>query len=105
MSEERGHYSLGARVQRVNPSSLYRSVDARYKAPTFEDVRALKALSGETGSELAARLGVDARAWRRWTAPPGSVSAHAIPYPAWRLLLIELGVVEGRDESRAPVKV
>lgn len=105
MSEERGHYTLDSREQQLNPNSLYRSVDVRYEAPTFEDVRALKALSGETGSGLASRLGVDPRAWRRWAAPPESASAQAIPYPAWRLLLIELGVVEGRDVGRAPVKV
>src|SRR5690625_1310334 len=105
MSEEYPTYRTANSDTEVNPRTLLRSTDPGYERPTYADLRALKDRSGETGGRLAQRVGVDPRTWRKWTAPPEAKNAQQIPYAAWRLLLVELGVVEGLDDSREPVKL
>lgn len=78
----------------INPAALLRRADPAYQPPTWEDVRALKEISGETGGALAKRVDVDPRQFRRWTAPPDASNNRPIPYAAWRLLLLELGLAE-----------
>lgn len=93
MSIEHPKYSTGNK-QSINPSALLRRSEPGYQHPTWEDVRALKEISGETGGDLARRVDVDPRQWRRWTAPPNANNSGSIPYAAWRLLLLELNIVQ-----------
>ncbi|GAB5451845.1 MAG: hypothetical protein Hals2KO_21730 [Halioglobus sp.] len=92
MSEERARYDTGGST--LPPGTLLRCTDPNYTTPTPEDVRTLKAISGLTGRELCALVGLeDARTWRRWSQDAGAAQARQIPYSAWRLLLFELGIV------------
>ncbi len=75
------------------PLTLLKFDDPDYQEPTPDDVRTLKVISGKTGKELVAMVGVkDHRTFRRWTANQEEAGARQIPYSAWRLLLIELGL-------------
>lgn len=78
----------------IKPGALLRYTDDGYQPPDFADIRALKERSDKTGNELANLIGVNARQFRRWTAPPDAANASTMPYAAWRLLLIELEVLE-----------
>ena len=92
MSEEHAKYDAGGGS--LPPGTLLKFTDDNYQEPTAEDVRTLRALSGLTGRELAELAGIaDQRTFRRWTTPPGASGARQIPYAAWRLLLIETGMV------------
>jgi hypothetical protein len=94
MSEERPIYRVSSRTK-LRPETLLRFTDPDYQAPDHEDLRTLKDLSGKTGGELAAMAGLqDARTFRKWTAPPAANQRAQIPYAAWRLLLIELGMIK-----------
>jgi hypothetical protein len=67
-----------------------------YRHPGPDDVRAVLALLKPrygTAAAIAGLTGVTARAVRRWLAAPPAKSAAHIPYAAWRLLLIEAGLV------------
>src|SRR5690625_5728177 len=105
MSEGDPLYRTANSDTAITPRALLRSDDPAYQRPTYQDLRALKDRSGETGGSLAQRLAVDPRTWRKWTAPPEAKNAQQIPYAAWRLLLVERGVVEGRDARGEPVKL
>ena len=92
MSEEHAVYKVGG-AQTLPPGTLLRFSDPGYTQPAAADVRALKEISGLTGRELCALAGVeDHRTWRRWSQEPGQAGARQIPYSAWRLLLLELGL-------------
>ncbi len=93
MSEQHSDYNLDNAIERITESALLAFTDDCYTHPTAADVRALKALSGLTGRELCLLAGVeDSRTWRRWSQGEGEQGARKIPYSAWRLLLIELGL-------------
>ncbi len=84
-----------------DPAIFKRFNETGYRPPSVDELRSLKEFSGLTGGELAKLAGVDARTWRKWTAPPDNEkgSFRQIPYAAWRLLLIELGLLrENRDK-------
>lgn len=75
--------------------TLYVYADAGYRPPAPEDVRAVMQLLGTTAEELALLVGVkDGRAVRRWLAPSTARSHAQIDYAAWRLMLLEAGLVE-----------
>ncbi len=83
---------------RLPPGTLLHFTDPEYTAPTAEDVRALKEISGLTGRELCALVGLeDTRTWRRWSQEARAPAGKQIPYSAWRLLLFELGLVDKRS--------
>jgi len=94
MSEERATYRTSKSPGKLPGGTLLKYTDPGYQEPTFEDVRTLKEISGKTGRELSELVGLkDNRTFRKWTAPPGASQKAQIPYSAWRLLLIELGIV------------
>ena len=98
MTETRAGYNVPGRPK-LRPGTLLRFTDPAYEAPTHEDLRALKELSGKTGGELSAIAGLqDSRTFRKWTAPPEANQRSQIPYAAWRLILIELGMVVVEQE-------
>jgi hypothetical protein len=68
--------------------------DPGYHAPTPADVRAVIELLDLTADQVATLVGMkDGRAVRRWLAPFDSKTHAQIDYAAWRLLLIEAGLV------------
>jgi hypothetical protein len=99
MTEKTAVYNVPGRAK-LRPGTLLRFTDPAYEAPTHEDLRALKEISGKTGGELAALVGLqDARTFRKWTAPPEANQRAQIPYAAWRLMLIELGMVTNAEQD------
>jgi len=96
MSEEIPSYGANT-AAKIKPACLHRYSDPEYQPPGYEDVVALKSVSGRTGGDLAKLAGVEPRTFRKWVAPPDARNSAKIPYSAWRLLLIELGLVEGRQ--------
>jgi hypothetical protein len=77
-----------------DPATLLPFHDPAFIAPSHNDVRAVTERCRLTGSALARLTGVTPRTVRKWLAPP-EVENHApMPYAAWRLLLIEAGIVE-----------
>jgi hypothetical protein len=80
--------------QGPDPATLLPFHDPAFMAPSHNDVRAVTQRYGLTGSALARVTGVTPRTVRKWLAPP-EVENHApMPYAAWRLLLIEAGIVK-----------
>lgn len=74
--------------------------DPDYRAPTSSDVRAVIDMLGLTADQTASLVGMkDGRAVRRWLAPEDSKTHAQIDYAAWRLLLIEAGLVALRASS------
>ncbi|WP_053979744.1 hypothetical protein [Marinagarivorans algicola] len=71
-----------------------------YQPPTQDEVRALIALMGWSQNDVAKMVGVNynpkkgSATVRRWKAKEGDTHARAIPYAAWRLMLIYAGVVQ-----------
>lgn len=68
--------------------------DPGFVAPTHSDVRALTRRYSLTGATVARITGVLPRTVRKWLASPEVTNHTAIPYAAWRLLLIETGLVK-----------
>lgn len=93
MTEDRPSYKVEGSLE-INPAALLPYSDPGYKPPTYEDLRALKAICGLTGGELAKLCGVDSRTFRAWTAPPEASRKQRMPYSAWRLLLINAALIE-----------
>lgn len=102
MSEQHADYNVENATERITEAALLPFTDDRYEHPTAADVRALKALSRLTGRQLCLLAGVeDLRTWRRWSQEEGEKGARKIPYSAWRLLLIELNLVDNARGSLA----
>jgi hypothetical protein len=82
------------------PFTLLPYEDRAYRPPTPSDVRAVIDTLGLTADRVAALVGMkDGRAVRRWLAPEGSKTHAQIDYAAWRLLLIEAGLIDFRRSS------
>lgn len=66
--------------------------DPNYRSPTSDEIRMALKIGGLTGGQAAKLLGVStvggSRTVRKWTG-----GEREIPYSAWRLLLILIGVV------------
>lgn len=61
--------------------------------PTHLDIRAITQRYELSGAAVARITGVVPRTVRKWLAPPEAENHSPMPYAAWRLLLIETGVV------------
>jgi hypothetical protein len=86
------------------PDTLHLFSNPAYQPPDHNDVRAVADLLGYTGDQLATVVGAkDGRAVRRWLAPPTAKSHAQIDYAAWRLLLLEAGLVR-QPKPRKPRK-
>lgn len=71
----------------IRPETLQR-FGAGWETPTPDDVRELLRSQGWTGSVAANIAGVHSRTVRKWTG-----GEREIPYAAWRLLVMEAGLV------------
>ncbi len=73
--------------------------DPLYRAPTPEEVTGLIKLAGWSQTDTAKLVGVTfdpkkgSQTIRRWRSPVHSGEHRAIPYSAWRLLLLHAGLV------------
>lgn len=95
MSEDHAIYKVDGTPPEIRPAALLKFDDPGYQPPTPADVRALKAASGLTGRELCILVGIeDQRTWRRWSQDSDAPGSRQIPYSAWRLLLLELGLTK-----------
>jgi hypothetical protein len=80
---------------------LYTNED--FRDPEPEDIRAVIDMLALTADQIAALVGVrDGRAVRRWLAPESSSTHAKIAYSAWRLLLLEAGLVRLRRKRTSP---
>lgn len=75
---------------------------SEWVGPTPWQLRALPIASGLSGSEIARRIGVGPRQWRRWLSDPDS-HATRIPYAAWVAALCLTGLLpDGEHSPSAP---
>ena len=103
MTQEHTHYgpkNTPTMAEMAHRPCTRRFSDPGYIPPTWSDLRDLMALMGWQGADVAAITGAastakaGSRTVRRWTADPDKTQeARNIPYAAWRLLLIESGIV------------
>jgi hypothetical protein len=77
-----------------NPAAMLPFYDPAFVAPSYVDVRAVTQQYKLTGSTVARVTGVVPRTVRKWLAPPDADNHAPMPYAAWRLLLIETGLVK-----------
>jgi len=109
MSEQRGAYNVGASAPAAlvafksrRCALLYAHPD--YEPPTPDEVDALIKLAGWSQNDTAKLVGVTynpkkgSSTIRKWRAPKSSTDCRAIPYSAWRLLLLYAGVVSIDDD-------
>jgi len=90
-------------MTRPTPATLCLYTDALFQVPEPEDIRAVIDMLGLTADQAAALVGVrDGRAVRRWLAPASSSTHAKIAYSAWRLLLLEAGLVRLRRKRTIP---
>ena len=89
MTEERGVYNVKGGVRRETRLPFS---DDRYQAPTPEEIRAAIAHGNYTGSQAGEILGVTGRTVRKWTG-----GEREMPYSAWRLLLLDVGLALGKS--------
>ena len=113
MSEDPAHYDadrhaiFSRRQLRASPASR-RFDDPEYRPPTPEEVRSLLHLARWSPRDAARRLGVDTdpdagiRRVESWCARRDDDGHRSIPYAAWRLGLIEAGLVEPVVPSAPP---
>lgn len=93
MSETRAEYKVKGQAE-IRQGCRLPYADPGYQEPTPEDVRTALKYGGLTGSAAGALLGVTGRTVRKWTG-----GERDIPYSAWRLLLLGVGLaLEGREE-------
>jgi hypothetical protein len=94
MSEARAKNQVSGLLTGPNPGTLLPFHDPDFIAPTHVDLRAITQQHALTGTAVARITGVLPRTVRKWLAPAEVANHTQIPYAAWRLLLIEIGVVE-----------
>lgn len=93
MSETRAHYAVSGLTEGPKRESLLPFNSPEYQPPSWVEVRAVVRRLRMTGSELADFVGVQPRTVRKWLAPPDAANNSPIPYAAWRLVLVEAGIV------------
>lgn len=80
-------------MTRPDPATLLPYGTDGYKEPGAADLRALMLALDITAENVAVLVGVEPRAVGRWLARPTAKTRAQIPYAAWRLLLIDAGLV------------
>jgi hypothetical protein len=93
MPETRADCRVSDLFEGPKPASLLPFPDPSFVAPTHLDIRAVTQHYKLTGAAVAQLTGVLPRTVRKWLAPPEVANHAPIPYAAWRLLLIEVGLV------------
>lgn len=90
-------------MSRPARATLCLFTDEDFRIPEPEDIRAVIDMLDLTADQAAALVGVrDGRAVRRWLAPSSSSTHAKITYSAWRLLLLEAGLVRPRGKRALP---
>jgi DNA-binding transcriptional regulator YiaG len=103
MSENHATYRVSAK-KRLTANALKRRAcckpysDERYRAPSADEITALIENTGWTQQQFAQVVGVSTSSGgsstiRRWKSEEGSESYRAMPYAAWRLALLESGLI------------
>lgn len=93
MSETKEPYFVSGQQVDPNENTLLLYTDICYEPPSVTDLRSVIRKLGLSGSEVASRVGVSPDNVRKWQATRDSPNHKQIPYAAWRLLLIEAGLV------------
>ncbi len=95
MSEERAEYKTDYKgPTEFRPETLLPFNDPLWREPTTGEIRLALKRGDLTGSQAGGLLGVNGRTIRKWTG-----GEQAMPYSAWRLLLIYIGEVSDAGES------
>ncbi len=94
MSETQSTYWVSGLSIGPRKELLLQFSNPNYEFPTSEDVKALVKQFNLTGGSVATLTGVEPRTVRKWMAPDSAANHSKIPYAAWRLLLLELGLVK-----------
>ena len=94
MTETRTEYAVPGQHSGPGERTLLPYDSPLYLPPQWREVRAVMEQIGWTGSQVANLVGVQARTVRKWVSPPDSSNHTAIPYAAWRLLLIAARLAE-----------
>ncbi|BCF95391.1 hypothetical protein [Paraburkholderia largidicola] len=81
------------RLDAIRPATLLLATDPGYRKPHPYEVRALLKVTNITASVAGKITGRPSRTVRKWTSETDSENYQAIPYSAWRLLLLETGLV------------
>lgn len=76
----------------INYQSMLDIDDPQYQAPTVADVHALKNASTWTRGKIAGRLDCPPKQVDKWLAASTS-SNKPIPYTAWRVWLLDSGML------------
>lgn len=102
MSEQRAMYNTGTTISpqdlATRPCCLPYA-DPGYRPPTPEEVSALIKGMGWSQNDAAKICGANynpdkgSTTVRRWQTPASAADSREIPYAAWRLLLINAGLV------------
>lgn len=96
MSETHAEYIVKGRTT-IRQGCLVPFADTRYVAPTPDDIKQALREGSLTGAAAGQLLGVTGRTIRKWTG-----GERDIPYSAWRLLLISIGLaVESQRDTAA----
>jgi DNA-binding transcriptional regulator YiaG len=94
MSEPKVEYR-GPATTAIRQGSLLLFTNPGYQQPSPNELRAVLNAGGLTGATAAALVGVSGRTLRKWTS-----GDRDIPYSAWRLLIISLGLaLDGRETA------
>lgn len=96
MSEERPKYiARPGAAQEIRETSLLPFADPDYTRPTPDEIRAALAVADLSGNAAAQLLGLSSgRKVRAWTS-----GESEMPFSAWRLLLIEAGMISLRTRD------
>lgn len=101
MSEEHARYETknrGSVAKQLQQSPALRPfADDGYQAPSPEEISAAIEYANLSSAEAGALLGADSRTIRRWKS-----GDREMPYAAWRLLLIDAGLVKPAGEGDRP---
>lgn len=90
-------------MNRPTQATLCLFAEENFRIPEPEDIRAVIAMLDLTADQVAALVGVrDGRAVRRWLAADSSSTHAKITYSAWRLLILEAGLVRSRRKRKLP---
>lgn len=82
----------------VNVNSLRANRDSLYQRPTPKDIKEVRKLCNLTQIDLAKIVGVSygkagSSTVAKWETDPSKAECRAMPYSAWRLLLLVLEIV------------
>ena len=99
MTDHQATYTTSTSKLQITSKHLLKYDEPGYVPPSYKEVKLLKDMSGMTGGQLANLAGVNQRTFRKWLAPPEAQNSAQIPYAAWRLLLIECGIIEGKTKG------